>query len=147
MNEYIHFKVILAESQEEATKKLRYEKFDDLHDLSERVMDIDAAINALAAYANSTPDEGQSTLTLHYRDGANYKYSQEFTVPTALLKRAMRVHGFYDQEEPQIRYDNDLGIEVDSFHDTIGTAYDEGIDHSYVIVTHINGKPNVKDGE
>jgi len=82
-------------------------------------------------------------LDLYYRDGANYKYNQRFTVARSKVHAAIAKHGpaFYDQDDAQIQYDYDLGISREDFHGTLGTVYEDAYDHNFVIIESIDGEP------
>lgn len=84
-----------------------------------------------------------STVTLFYRDGGNYKFTVEFIVEDALIAAAKAKYTpeeWEDQEDANILY-TDLGITQDQFHEEIGWAYDDEDDHPYVIVEKVEAIP------
>jgi len=91
-------------------------------------------------------DGPTNDVTLFYRDGANYKFTEVFKIPTARLESLRhnrnRKEAFYEQEDALIAYDYDLGISREDFHDTLGTSYNDSYDHNFVIIQEIDGKPN-----
>lgn len=94
-----------------------------------------------AAITPENYDGHMSAVTLFYRDGANYKYTETVLIPTDKLEAAKLKLGkaFYDQDDAQIQYDYDLGISRELFHDIMGTAYNDSFDHNYVIIQQIDG--------
>lgn len=98
--------------------------------------------------ADITPTDYEgptAVVELFYRDGANYKYTENFTIPRNRLESVIAYRGdaFYDQDEALISYDHDLGISREDFHGTLGTTYNPDYDHNFVIVQEVDGKPNV----
>lgn len=79
------------------------------------------------------------TLTLFYRDGANYKFDVEFDVTDEQLSIAAKNNGKPSIEVgDEVTYDDDLGISQEDFHEQIGYDYDNEWDHNFVTVTSIN---------
>lgn len=57
MKTFINIRVVYANSHEEAIDQARDGNFDDQHELSDRVMEIDALINVLAAFQADQENE------------------------------------------------------------------------------------------
>jgi len=83
-----------------------------------------------------------SIVFIFYRDGANYKATEDFIVDDAQIEEAKAKYtteSWEDQEQANVDY-RDLGITQDEFHAKIGWAYVDEYDHPYVIIEEI--KPN-----